>query len=70
MNETRQFGDAWCDSLSFPMTSSADDVALSRFSLEDFAEQNRMAAWRDLYGRLVLKADLDCSSIRATPIGL
>lgn len=40
------------------MTSTAHDVALSRFSLEDFAEQDRMAAWHDLYGRLVLKADL------------
>src|SRR5207248_2494932 len=40
------------------MTSTADHVALSRFSLADFAEQDRMAAWRDLYGRLVLKADL------------
>ncbi|MHC2250882.1 AraC-like DNA-binding protein [Bradyrhizobium embrapense] len=58
VNQTRQFGDICCDSLSFPMTSTADDVALSRFSLEDFAEQDRMAAWRDLYGRLVLNADL------------
>lgn len=40
------------------MTSTARDVALSRFSLEDFAEQDRMAAWHDLYGRLVLKADI------------
>ena len=40
------------------MTSTADHVALSRFSLGDFAEQDRMAAWRDLYGRLVLQADL------------
>ncbi|MHC2437859.1 AraC family transcriptional regulator [Bradyrhizobium sp. USDA 4451] len=58
MNQTRQFGDICCDSLSLPMTSTAHDVAVSRFSLEDFAEQDRMAAWRDLYGRLVLKADL------------
>ncbi|WP_244065631.1 AraC family transcriptional regulator [Bradyrhizobium sp. Ce-3] len=58
MNQTRHFGDTCCDSLSFPMTPTADDVALSRFSLDDFAEQDRMAAWRDLYGRLVLNADL------------
>ena len=58
VNETRRFADTCCDTLSFPMTSTADDVALSRFSLADFAERDRMAAWRDLYGRLVLKADL------------
>ncbi|WP_143278229.1 AraC family transcriptional regulator [Bradyrhizobium sp. UFLA03-84] len=58
VNGMRQFADTCCDTLSFPMTSTADDVALSRFSLADFAEQDRMAAWRDLYGRLVLKADL------------
>ncbi len=58
VNQTQQSGDICCDSLSFPMTSPANDVAVSRFSLEDFAEQDRMAAWRDLYGRLVLKADL------------
>jgi AraC-like DNA-binding protein len=40
------------------MISTASDVSLSRFSLADFAERDRMAAWRDLYGRLVLQADL------------
>jgi AraC-like DNA-binding protein len=40
-----------------PMASTPD-VGLCRFSLTDFAERDRMAAWRDLYGRLVLQADL------------
>jgi AraC-like DNA-binding protein len=40
------------------MTSTADDFGVRRFSLTDFAEQDRVAAWRDLYGRLVLQADI------------
>jgi AraC-like DNA-binding protein len=40
------------------MITTADDFAVRRFSLADFAEQDRVAAWRDLYGRLVLQADI------------
>jgi AraC-like DNA-binding protein len=40
------------------MNSTANDFAVRRFSLADFAEQDRVAAWRDLYGRLVLEADI------------
>src|SRR5437899_12882055 len=40
-------------------SSSAGGVPAFRFSTDDFPERDRLAAWRDIFGRSIVKLDVE-----------